>query len=175
MPTWILDDAPFHALSCELDEQTLRSWPGRDVLIADATALAATQDKTGRRQRALATVSDISGENSIGTFQVGVAGEAGAMLYSHLRRDVSGTVNLAEHQSIVWAHLEAPDAILVTQDKRAAVLALSELGRCRVCHPFELWSDLHKIGRITADQYQSLLDRTAREDRGLPGVPWRFR
>ena len=175
MGRWILDDAPFHSLSCEIDEATLKSWPGGDLLVADATAQAAAQDKSGRRQQALSVVSESSGDTAIGTFQVGVASPAGNMLYAHLRKDVRGTADLAEHQSIVWALLEAPDAVLVTRDKHAALLALSELGKCRVCHPYELWSHLHEADRITAAQYRALLDRSAREDTSLPGIPWRLR
>ena len=97
------------------------------------------------------------------------------MLYEHLRKSSGLTAaNLAEHQTIAWAVTEKEQAVFVTADRAAATLALAELGRSRVCHPVELWRNLLDDGMITDTQWQALLQRSLREDKSLPGVPWRY-
>ena len=100
---------------------------------------------------------------------------AGSVLYKHLRKSSGLTAaNLAEHQTIAWAVTEKEQAVFVTSDKAAASLALAELGRSRVCHPVEFWQNLLDDGMIIKTQWQSLLQRSLREDQSLPGVPWRY-
>jgi len=66
------------------------------------------------------------------------------------------------------------DAVFVTQDRRAAMLALAELGRSRVAHPFDLWLHLQDRDLIRRAEFKELCRRTVTADTGLPGVPWRL-
>ena len=88
--------------------------------------------------------------------------EAAHILYDHLRQPTTSDKNLAEHQSIAWALAERPDAILVTRDKRAAFLALAELGRGGAAHPTELWLYLREKNLVTADQFSDLCGVTSK-------------
>lgn len=172
---WILDDGPFGTLVFTLSPVDLSKWPDAELFVADATAAAASSDYSGRRQAALDVTSKSTGVHVITVFDVLVDSPAGSILYGHLRKGTGGSANLAEHQSIagLLTHDDERSA-LVTQDKHAAFLALAELGRSRVCHPFELWNHFWTEGRLEEAQYRDLMDRTTRMDRSLPGVPWRF-
>lgn len=173
---WILDDGPLDTLAAEVNVQSLEAWPVGHLFVAHATAEAAKEDPTGRRAVVLGAMSRGNRGPVIQPFDISVGSTAGEILYSHLRRSVGPTgANLAEHQSIAWALVECPHAIVVTRDKYAAYLALSELGRCRVCHPFEFWQWLKETELLSEAQLQALNERTRRADQSLPGVPWRLR
>ncbi len=65
--------------------------------------------------------------------------------------------------------------IFVTLDKRAAMLALAELGRGRVAHAFDLWLHLRDSGLVDSTVFDALCQRTKRSDGALPGIPLRCR
>lgn len=120
--------------------------------------------------------SGTTGAGIITSFTVTVGSPAGTILYTHLRTASGGTANLAEHESIAWALTDpVGDSVLVTQDKLAAMLALAELGRGRVCHPYELWEQLQAQGNLTQNQFQDLMRATSRRDRSIPAIPRRQR
>ncbi len=173
---WILDDGPFGTLVSAQPSIDLSTWPEGELFVAPATSGDASKDKSGRRPAALKAKSSVSGSSVITVFDFPERSNAWFILYSHLRKNTGGSANLAEHQSIAWLlDSRHRDAVLVTQDKFSAFLALAELGRSRVCHPFELWHHLFTAGRLSREQYRDLMERTLRRgSQGLPGFPWRF-
>jgi hypothetical protein len=177
---WVLDDGPFSHLTKELAPGDLEKWPDSALFIAAATAAGALNDRSGREQAALAVKSRATGASVITVFDVLLPSRAGSILYEHLRKGISESANLAEHQSIAWMLTErVGDLVFVAEDKHAAFLALAELGRCRVCHLFELWDHFRSEGLLNDSQYQGLMNRTLNRAKGgmkgLPGIPWRFR
>ena len=121
----------------------------------------------------LAAKSGITGAEVISSFTVTVHSPAGTILYNHLRTS-STTANLAEHESIAWALADpaGKDSILVTRDKLAAMLALSKLGRGRVCHPYEFFEYLSNNKCLTGQQFNDLVQSTRKGDQSVP-IPWR--
>ena len=173
---WILDDMVFGDIARVVPPGAVSGWPNGELLLADATARAATLDDSGRRQAVLAATSSGTGAPIITSFTINVLGPAGTILYTHLRTGTGGTANLAEHESIAWALIDPlADSVLVTQDKLAAMLALAELGRGRVCHPYELWAHLLAQNYVTRQQFVDLMQATGRRDRSIPERPWRLR
>jgi len=173
---WILDDMALGDIARVVPSSDLAAWPNGEFLVADATAQAAVQDHSRRRQGALGATSHATGEQIIIPFTVTVGSPAGTILYDHLRTGSGGTANLAEHESIAWALTEpAGDSVLVTEDKQAAMLALKELGRGRVCHLYELWEQLLSQGHLTRPQFDELMGATSRRDNSIPAIPWRLR
>jgi hypothetical protein len=98
---WILDDMVFENIARVVPASDLSTWPEDELLLASATAQAASQDV--RRQSMLAIMSGTTGAAIIASFTVTVGSEAGIILYNHLRTRTGGTANLAEHESIAWA------------------------------------------------------------------------
>ncbi|MFH0821451.1 MAG: hypothetical protein V2B18_01780 [Pseudomonadota bacterium] len=171
---WILDDMVLGDMACVVPPNDLSTWPGNEMVIADATARAAAQDGSGRRQAMLAARSGITGTAIISSFVVTVGSKAGNILYTHLRTRTRGTANLAEHESIAWALADpSEDAVLVSRDKHAVTLALAELGRGHVCHPYELFAYLHSQGYLAQQQFEDLKNRTGKKDPSIP-IPWRL-
>jgi hypothetical protein len=122
----------------------------------------------------LAAKAGATGAAITTSFTVTVGSKAGNILYYHLRTGTGGTADLAEHESIAWALTQSDgDSVLVTRDKHAAMLALAELGRERVCHPYELFEYLHSRGCLTQQQFEDLLNSTSRKDKSIP-IPWRL-
>jgi hypothetical protein len=114
------------------------------------------------------------GSPSIEVHQIEVGSPASDMIFMHLRRDSADTdEHLGEHASIAFCALLEPEAVFVAADKKAAFLALAELGRGRVAAPFDLWAHLKEAGLITGAQFHSLCERTARGS-GMANVPRRF-
>jgi hypothetical protein len=172
---WILDDMAFDDIARVVPPGDLSAWPNDELVLADATAQAAALDPSGRRQAVLAARSGATGAAIIESFTVTVGSTAGTILYTHLRTGSGGSANLAEHQSIAWALTDpVGDSVLVTQDKLAALLALAELGRGRVCHPYELWEQLLSKGLLTQQQFQDLMGAASRRDKSIPAIPWRL-
>ena len=164
MPTWIIDDGPFDHLALAINASALGAWPADQFFVADATANAAS----GLRRALLdATPTPFV------SFDLPVDSDGFDILYKHLRRPTSSTANLAEHESIAWALTDRPDAIFVAVDKRAALLALAELGCGRVAHAFDLWIHLRDQGLISQVQFEKLCEMTLNKDQSLPGVPRR--
>ncbi len=171
---WILDDMVFSDIACAVPSSDLSTWPSNELILADATAQAAGRDRSGRRQSVLTARSETTGAAIITSFTVTVGSEAGAILYDHLRTGTGGTANLAEHESIAWALTDSDgDSVLVTRDKHAAMLALAELGRGRVCHPYDLFERLRSQGYLTQQQFEVLMNSTSRNDPSIP-IPWRL-
>jgi len=152
----------------------LAIWPEDELLLASATAQAASQDASGRRESMLAVMSGTTGAAIITSFTVTVGSEAGTILYNHLRTRTGGTANLAEHESIAWAMTDpSGDSVVVSRDKHAVMLALTELGRGRVCHPYELFEYLLSRGYLAQQQFEDLKNIMSRSDQSIP-IPWRL-
>jgi hypothetical protein len=104
---------------------------------------------------------------------------AASMLYEYLRlNSTHATKDLGEDASIAFCAMVRTDSIFVTQDKGAALVALSELGSGHVATPFELWFDLRGRGLVSAEQFQRLCEstlKTLKSDSTWPGIPARFR
>ena len=166
MDLWIIDDGPLDQLAMALPSLELGAWPTGHFVVAEATR----RDASGRRGELLEGNPD-----KFGTCQISIGSDAADVLYKHLRLPSNATVNEAEYQAIAWAMTEHQEAILVTLDKRAAMLALAELGRGRVAHAFDLWLHLRDNCLVAADGFADLCDRTRRNDQALPGIPLRCR
>ena len=171
---WILDDGPLQILANCVSAESMRTWPSGELVVAAATREAASLDKSGRRKQVLEVSCDDGGEVVISSFDVTVASPAGEVLYRHLRVGAEGTANLAEHQALAWMIAVEDDATLVTMDKAAAYLGLSEVGRGKVSHPYELWEYLRSESRVSENEYELLIEQTRKRETSLPGVPWRI-
>ncbi len=168
---WIIDDGPFGTLSRVLEPGLIQTWPSGCFLLAAKTVADAVDDRSGRRQRLL---SEHGGQGPFTTFDIPMGGEEAAYLYGRLRKTSSNNVSLAEHQAITWAAFNAPEAVFVTQDRHATVLALSELGMGRVAYPFDFWAYLMENELIGAAEFKELCVATRKQDGGLPGLPERL-
>lgn len=167
---WILDDGPLDVLARHAELIDRERWPKGTFLVADTTAAAAADD---HRRRALLQEKDAG---LVSVFSIAPKGEAADIVHRHLRdRGTSPTANLAEHQCIAYALTAAPNAIFVTQDKRAAFLALYELGPGRVVHSMDLWRHLERDKLVDTEGFTRLVNYTVHADQSLPGAPWRFR
>jgi hypothetical protein len=155
MTIWILDDGPLDTLSNVVDAASVTNWPANRFKVADATA----GDASGTRKALLQAQP-----SPFAQFSVTMDSRAADILYNHLRQPSRSDKNLAEHQSIAWSLAECEDAILVSGDKRAAFLALAELGRSRAAHPSELWLHLLDSGLVTTAQFEDLCERTSRAE-----------
>jgi len=171
---WLLDDGPFGVLAREVPAGQLTSIPAGTFLLARATADAASQDQLGLRPAALRAVAG-DGSPVFRVVDVTVNSVAGAILYRHLRSNYQGTADLGEHEAIAWLLAEASAVQLVTSDKLAAFLALSELGPGRVCHPYDVWYGLHDGGYVDTEVLARLVARSGKQDPSIPSPPYRFR
>jgi hypothetical protein len=112
---------------------------------------------------------------SITVRSLAIGSAAANLLLDYLRPDATNaTRDLGEDESIAYCIEEARDATFVTMDKRAAYIALSELGPGRVAVPFDLWHWLRSEGLITSAECATLCEVTLRQDNGLPGIPRRW-
>jgi hypothetical protein len=171
MKIWLLDDGPLGLLARIFDPRW--SWPAGALGVVREVADGATNDKSGRRASLLA-MSAASGAPCITVHDGGPL--AAGVLFGHLRPQAATAMrDLGEDASIAICATELPAAIFVTMDKRAAYIALAELGGARVAPPFELWDWLEHQGLITPAEYRMLCEITAKQDHGLSGVPLRFR
>jgi hypothetical protein len=168
---WVVDDGPFGVLARYFEP----SWPwgARTLEVVESVAAGASADKSGRRWTLLQAGS---AEGRIVTVKsLAVGSPAAALVMDYLRRnETSATRDLGEDESIAYCMAEAADATLVTMDKRAAFIALAELGPGRVATPFDLWSWLAGEGVVDARQRAALDEATVKQDSGLPGVPRRL-
>lgn len=170
MTQWVLDDGPLGDLALQFDPAW--SWPASTLHVVREVANGAARDRSGRRTSLLRMAT--GGVTAIAVHDLVVGSPASDLLFQHLRRDSADTgENLGEHASIAFCAHVAPSAVFVPRDKKAAFLALAELGIGRVATPFDLWADLKGARLITAPQFATLCERTAR-DSGLPGIPRRF-
>ena len=166
-PLWLLDDGPFGLLAGVFDAAW--TWPEDTIAVVREVADSAPLDKSERRD-ALLKLTTVVGGQCVRIHDGGA--DAAAVLWGHLRPDASkATRDLGEDASIAVCAAELPAGVFVTMDKRAAYVALAELGRGRVCAPFELWDALERAGQISLETYRRLCEKTARQDQGLSAVP----
>lgn len=167
MTTWILDDGPFDLISRFVNFLDLPNWPQGQLFVAEQTALDARHSPT---RNALLTTNP----TPFNVFNIMIGAPAFDIVYNHLRPTASrATANLAEHQAIAWIISERQDGIFVTGDKKAAFLALAELGRGRVAHPHDLWLQLRDQSLVDQAQFDGLCQTTCRSDQSA--VPLRCR
>ena len=158
MPIWILDDGPFGHLAKSVPVADLPTWPKEQLFVAEQTALDARRDAA--RNTLLAADS-----TPLKIFKIMMGSHAADIVYNHLRPTASrATANLAEHQSIAWVISERQDAVFVTEDKKAAFLALAELGAGHVAHSHDLWLHLRDEKLVDQTQFEYLCQATCRTD-----------
>lgn len=174
---WILDDMTLGTLANCVKLDVRKPWPNGQLAVMDATAKAAEgPDPRGLKSNRKSLLSARRSNSKVfQVLDVPVEGPAAEMLYSHLRAGEKQDANLAEHQAIAWAANSQRKAVLVTQDQRAAMTALSELGRERVAHPVDLWLFLRRAKCISEKDFDALCNASAKKDKGLPGLPRRVR
>ncbi len=169
MNAWVLDDGPFGDLALQFDRGW--TWPADAIHIVHEVALRADVDKSGRRQKLLEMKN--AGSPCVRVHRLLVPSPAADMLYD-LRPDESDTdKDRGEHASIALCAIEQKEAAFVTNDKRAAYLALCELGPSRVASPFDLWLHLRGQGLITTNQFGALCERS-KKSASLNRVPTRI-
>ena len=170
MKQWLLDDGPLGLLARYFDATW--AWPAATLQVMREVALGAPADKSGRRQQ-LFTMLDGAGAPCLRILDGGE--RTAEILFQHVRTSAaSATKDLGEDASIAYCMAEAPDAIFVTMDKRAAYVGLAELGSARVSTPYDLWAWLLDSRFISEDQWRQLVDATAKQDQGMNRVPLRF-
>lgn len=158
MTTWVLDDGPFGHLAKFVRVEALTNWSGERLFVAEQTELDA-RDDPARRVLLEANLTPFK------SFSIMIGTPAADIVFGHLRRTESrATANLAEHQSIAWLISESPEAVFVTEDKKAAFLALAELGRGRVAHSHDLWLYLRDKRLIDQTQFEKLCRASCRTD-----------
>lgn len=171
MSIWVLDDGPFGTLGRCFDPAW--NWPPATLHLVREVERGAWTDKSGRRQKLLSMTN--GGSPCITVHDILEGTPAAAMLYEHLRlNSTHATRNLGEDASIAFCAWVRTEAIFVTQDKGAALVALAELGMGRVATPFDLWHDLAQRGLVSNAQFHALCDSTRKSDSAWPGVPMRF-
>lgn len=155
-PVWIMDDGPLDTLAAVVGPGSFASWPPGKIKVADATMRSASGNRL-----ALLSASPSPFEG----FSVMMGSTASDVLYGHLRQPSTSDKNLAEHQSSAWVLSECPDdAVLAARDKRAAFLALAELGRGGAAHPTELWLLLRQEGLVTRAQFVEFCAKTSQSE-----------
>ena len=158
MTAWILDDGPFNDLAKIVRIEDLTGWPKDRLFVAEQTALDAESDS--HRRTLLA-----ADPTPFQSFKIMMGSPAFSIVYSHLRPTTSrATANLAEHQSIAWIISERPDGIFVAKDKKAAFLALAELGCGKVASPHDLWLWLRDEKLVDQTQFEGLCRTTCKGD-----------
>jgi hypothetical protein len=173
MEAWIIDDRPLDWLARFVDPAELTKWPRGQFSVAEATKTAAQKDAatsySASKRLALLDAPD----PAIEAFSIQFGTEAFSLLYTHLAQPAGTNTDLAENQSIAWALAEQRNAVLVTVDKRASVLALAELGRYRVAHAFDLWLKLRESRLLSENQFKALCMATLKSDQSLNNMPLR--
>lgn len=165
MTTWILDDGPLDLLSQFIDAINWQNWSQMQLFVAKQTAVDARQSPA--RYDLL-----VSYPTLFHTFEIMVDTLAFDIVHGHLRTTASrAAANLAEHQAIAWIISECTDGVFVTCDKKAAFLALAELGRNHVAHPYDLWLHLRDQRLINQTQFDDLCQKTRISDQSV--IPWR--
>jgi hypothetical protein len=172
MTMWVLDDGPFSTLARVYSDAW--NWPADSLHVVDEVAAAASQDRSGRRQKLLGMIST-AGKPVVHVHEILDGSAASDMLFDYLRKQEShADKDLGEDASIAFCAKEAPEAVLVLSDRRGAFIALAELGRNRVATPFDLWEDLKSRGLVSPEEAQALHTATLKGDSSLPGIPRRF-
>jgi hypothetical protein len=168
---WLLDDGPFGLLA--MVNPGNWNWPADALHVVEEVAVSAAKDKSGRRGKLLAMRD--GNQPSITVHTIPAPSKAADYLFKYLRTRASmATRDMGEDASIAYCMAEDPDAVFVAMDKRAAYVALSELGSGRVVTPFDCWDGLLRGGLIARQDFDSLCDRALKGDSGLPGLPRRI-
>jgi hypothetical protein len=172
MRLWVLDDGPFGTLARHHDASW--HWPESALHLVSEVAMGAQHDKSGRRQRLLNMMS--GGLPCIAVHDIHPGTPADAMLHNYLRQNAtSARKDLGEDASVAFCALVQPEAVFVTQDQGAALVALSELGAGRVATPFDLWHDMARQGLVSPQQCKALCESTHKSVKDfLPGIPRRL-
>lgn len=171
MTRWFLDDRPFGIVA---RHQTVAwAWQPAAVHLVGAIVDALDSDRSGRRRKLFGLTS--GGEAVVVERRVLGGSEAEAMLWAHLRTNTTlASRDLAEDEAIALLSREVSDGVLVVLDRKAAMVALAELGRGRVASPFDYWDWLRSERIVDQAAFDALCDATLREDAGFPGKPVRF-
>jgi hypothetical protein len=166
---WILDDGPLDALASLPDLTTVSLYPAGSLCVAPATAESARQSESRTR---LLDIAAANGGLLFDRPQIFLTDDdpVGAV-YLDLRGEGS-PLGPAECDAIAWASVHVEDAVVVMEDKRAAFMALAELGRSRVAHPFDLWIELLESGAVSTADFEHLCERSRRKDRDLLRRAW---
>jgi hypothetical protein len=170
MTRFVLDDGPIGVLAMVNPGW---QWPANTLHVVDEVAAAAARDRSRRRQTLFAMES--GGAPCIRVHPILTTSVAADHLFNHLRtRASNASRDLGEDASIAYCMGEDPEAVFVAMDKRAAYVALAELGTGRVASPFDCWAWLRDRGHITLGDFEALCARLLKVDVGLPGLPRRF-
>lgn len=162
---WILDDGPLDLLASLTDLTKLASYPAGRLCVAPATAAAARSENRIR----LLSVEAADGSAIFHRFEILLGSDdPAAELLLRLRAQERSPINLAEYEAIAWAAVHAEDAILVTQDKRAALIGLSLLGLAKVAHPYDVWIDLFDNSIVTEAEFRRLCEQSRRKEQNDP-------
>jgi hypothetical protein len=168
---WILDDGPFDTLAAHVEPSDPIGYPPGKLIAVPTTELEARQSSP--RARFLEAASPEGGQ-VVEVFDPLVGGDDPAgEIFLELHGEEGTATNRAEREAIAWALAHGTDAVLVLEDKRAALTALAELGRARVAHSFDLWIDLLDVGAVTPGEFQRLCKKTRGRDGGLNRMPSR--
>jgi len=117
------------------------------------------------------------GQAVLETFEVRLGGDdPAANIFLELHPDETTTKSRAEHEAIAWALVHGGEAVVfVTEDKGATYTSLAELGRARVCHPFDLWLELLEEDLLSQQEFHDLCLAVWNKDQGLKRIPDRVR
>lgn len=166
---WILDDGLLDILASLPDHSNLVSYPAGELCVAAATARDAGQSEP--RIRLLSMVA-ADGRSIFSTFELLSDDDPAGAVLLRLRPEEQTDADLAECEAIAWAAVHAEDTVFVTQDKKAAYIALAVLGRSRVAHTFDLWIELLEQGAITAAGFEHLCEQTRRKEKDAAALRW---
>ena len=175
MTAWVLDDRPFGDLAALVAGSAV-AWPGELLHLVAEVAHGVRYDRSGRRAALLALTSK-EGSACVRVHDLEVGSPADDVLMYLRAGGVAGmpTKDVGEDASIALCAAQLVDGVFVTHDKRAAFIALAELGRGRVTTPFDLWDDLQARALIAQSTFDRLCEATLKGDHSLPGIPRRIR
>lgn len=162
---WIIDDGPLDTLAAVGRPGELARYRARRLLIAPTT-----HRETSEPRKRLIGITNADSTPLVEVFEILSESEAWR-IFHELHRQEKSTTNAAERECIAYALADCPEGIFVTADRRAALTALSELGRGRVAHPFDLWIDLLEMDAVSPEDFRRLCDRTKMKDQGLERMP----
>lgn len=161
MMQWVIDEKPFNVLAEHCRASAPRFEPGMVTVVDELERRASVSSFFWRRD--LLAARDGDGKRIIAVHPVMNDTPAFEYLFSELRpHAASADKDLVEHLSIAACAHDLTEAVFVAEDKGAAFLALSELGRGRVATPFDLWDDLLGRSVIALDDFKRLCVATER-------------
>lgn len=163
--SWIVDDGPVDILADLGAPEDLVRYPAGSLLVAPST-----RRSTNESRQSLIEITDAAGAPLIEVFEILLDSEAGR-IFNELHGEEKSTTNAAERECIAYALTDCPEGIVVTADRRAALTALSELGKGRVAHPFDLWIDLLEKDAVSPENFRRLCKRTKMRDQALERMP----